>query len=376
MTAVASRASPSKELPDATSSFLAGDGVPGLVSVIVPTYNRAAYVADAVASALAQTYSSLEVVVIDDGSVDDTRRIVGTFEDPRLIYVYKDNGGLSSARNAGLARANGEFIAFLDSDDLWLPWKLEAQLALLRRHPDVGLVWTDTSTFRTPGEILHRRYLRMGYGAYRKVDITEQCVRAGTVGQLSSAVPIDLRDDPYWIGDVCDAMFFGNLVHPPTALVRRSRLRESGPYESDVTGDGGDDYHFFYRVCERGPVALLDAPTILYRLHGAQIVSSRSLQESMADLRIVTHWLSRRPPRLSRRAISRRLASAHRWVGQEQLAVRQTAEARKHLWRSLALDPLSVATMRALLVSHLPSRTVGLLRGLSRQWRMLVSHPS
>ena len=109
-------------------SFLPGPGVPGLVSVIIPTFNRADIIRETLDSVLAQTYSNFEAIVIDDGSADRTRAVVSAYRDPRIKYSYKENGGLSSARNAGLDLARGEFIAFLDSDDVWHSWKLAAQV--------------------------------------------------------------------------------------------------------------------------------------------------------------------------------------------------------------------------------------------------------
>src|SRR5262245_47409787 len=95
----------------------------GLVSVLVPTYNRSKLVRRAVESALAQSYRRLEVLVVDDGSSDDTRQVIEGM-DPRVRYIRQANAGVSAARNRGIAEARGEFVAFLDSDDEWLPWKL------------------------------------------------------------------------------------------------------------------------------------------------------------------------------------------------------------------------------------------------------------
>jgi glycosyltransferase involved in cell wall biosynthesis len=112
------------------------------VSVIIPTYNMARFVGDAVGSVLAQTFEDFEVIVVDDGSTDNTREIVAGFVDPRVRYVYQDNQERSAARNAGIRLARGEYIAFLDADDVWLPEKLALQVYLLETRPEVGLVYT------------------------------------------------------------------------------------------------------------------------------------------------------------------------------------------------------------------------------------------
>src|SRR5947207_15233453 len=97
--------------------FVPGRGIPGLVSVIIPSYNRANILGETLDSVLAQSYTEFEAIVVDDGSTDRTPDVVAEYTDPRVRYFYKPNGGLSSARNFGLQLANGEFIAFLDSDD-------------------------------------------------------------------------------------------------------------------------------------------------------------------------------------------------------------------------------------------------------------------
>jgi len=124
------------------------------VSVIIPAYNRANIVRETVDSVLRQTYAQFEVIVVDDGSTDNTREVLATYRDPRVRYFYKTNGGLSSARNFGLSAATGEYIAFLDSDDVWRPWKLSAQVEIFRRHSDVGMSWSDMSSFTDDGTIL------------------------------------------------------------------------------------------------------------------------------------------------------------------------------------------------------------------------------
>src|SRR5206468_4406731 len=129
------------------NTYLPGPGVSGLVSIVIPCFNRADIVGDTIDSVLAQTYVNFEAIIVDDGSTDNTREIISGYDDRRLRYVYKLNGGLSSARNSGLELARGEFIAFLDSDDVWQSWKLEAQVEIFRRHPEAGLIWSDMSTF-------------------------------------------------------------------------------------------------------------------------------------------------------------------------------------------------------------------------------------
>jgi glycosyltransferase involved in cell wall biosynthesis len=106
-----------------------------LVSVVIPTYNRAHCVGEAIKSVLDQTYKNFEIIVVDDGSTDNTQEVLATFGD-RIRVIRQENKGVSAARNAGIREARGEWLAFLDSDDLWLPDKLGIQIADLRRYPE------------------------------------------------------------------------------------------------------------------------------------------------------------------------------------------------------------------------------------------------
>src|SRR5262245_35299311 len=117
-----------------------------LVSVIVPSYNASRYIRETLESVLGQTYSSFEVIVVDDGSTDETAAIVGDHSrrDSRIRLVSQSNAGVGAARNRGIAEASGEFIAPLDADDIWYPDKLQKQVASLQRHGTewgVGYCW-------------------------------------------------------------------------------------------------------------------------------------------------------------------------------------------------------------------------------------------
>ena len=118
-----------------------------LVSVIVPSYNASRYIRETLESVLGQTYSSFEVIVVDDGSTDDTAAIVADYSrrDSRIRLVSQPNGGVGAARNRAIAEASGEFIAPLDADDVWYPEKLQKQVASLERHGTewgVGYCWS------------------------------------------------------------------------------------------------------------------------------------------------------------------------------------------------------------------------------------------
>jgi GT2 family glycosyltransferase len=124
------------------------------VSVILPAYNHAHFLPFAIESVLNQTFPDFEMIIIDDGSNDNTREVVQKFKDPRIQYFYQSNKGLSGARNTGLGLAKGEYIAFLDADDLFLPGKLGLQVSWLEANPDYGFVSGGWNVVNENGEIL------------------------------------------------------------------------------------------------------------------------------------------------------------------------------------------------------------------------------
>jgi glycosyltransferase involved in cell wall biosynthesis len=125
------------------------------VTVIIPAFNVAAYLPAAVQSVLAQRYTDFEVIIVDDGSRDATAEIARSYTDPRVRLVSQANRGLAGARNTGIRHARGEFIAFLDADDLWHPDKLGAHVALLTRHPEVGVSYSQSAFIDDAGQPLN-----------------------------------------------------------------------------------------------------------------------------------------------------------------------------------------------------------------------------
>ena len=342
--------------------FLPGPGEPGLVTVVIPSYNRARLICIAIDSVLAQTYRPIEIVVVDDGSKDDTRAVVESYGAP-VRYVHQANAGAAAARNTGIRHARGEFIALLDSDDLWHPWKLEAQVRLLRARPHVGMVWTDMSAINEQGEMLQERYLRTFYDAYEQARIEEVCTRTERFAELWPDAPSAIADAPVLEGDIFSRIMLGNLVHTSTLVVRRSRLREAGPIDIAFT-PRGEDYEFHVRICSHGPVALLDVPSMLYRIGAADQLTAPHyyVHSARSNLAIVQRWLHRAGHRvtLPQHVIRDRLAFSHHWVGATELFIGgDRGRARRHLWESLRLRPMQQRVLTLLMFSMMPRFATG-----------------
>ncbi|MFN8002607.1 MAG: glycosyltransferase family 2 protein [Acidobacteriota bacterium] len=201
-----------------------------LVSVIVPTYNRAYCLGATIDSVLAQTYSTLELLVIDDGSSDQTRELVENQYgyDPRVRYVYQTNAGVSAARNHGFRLAQGDFVALIDSDDLWEPWKLELQVAAFDRLPQVGMIWTDMRAIDSQGAPISDHYLRKMYSAYDYYPTTDSLFpNSFSLKEILPHLPANLANQRVYFGDIYSPMIMGSLVHTSTVLIRRQR-RQAG----------------------------------------------------------------------------------------------------------------------------------------------------
>lgn len=348
------------------------DEVPGLVSVVIPSYNRAYIVGQAIESVLRQTYENVEVVVIDDGSTDDTERVVRAFDD-RVRYIYQPNGGIAVARNSGIAAARGEFVAFLDSDDVWLPWKLEAQLAVLRQCPEIGMIWTDMTAVDESGTVVEAEYLRTFYGAsFKHTRIEQVCEPAGTLRSYLPNAPKSAAAHPVYTGSIHSQMFMGNIVHTSTVVVRREWARRIGGFDLAMR-PAGEDYDFHFRITGCGPVAFIDAPTILYRVNAADQVTAPRVVVHIArgNLRTVLRTLDEHGAtlQLPRRKINDRVAESHAWLGTELLKTGSRPEAARHLWQSLRIRPLQPTTAATLGFCFLPEPLLAVAARLRRRLR-------
>lgn len=324
--------------------------VRGLVSVIIPTYNRAPVLRRAIESALSQTYPALEVVVADDGSSDDTAEVVLSLG-PRVRYLRQENAGVSAARNFGMRNARGEFIAFLDSDDAWQPWKLKAQVAALAAHPDAGLVWTDMSAIDGSGVVSEERFIRKMYSAYDDVDPASVLTRIGFLVSLDPAVPALHANATFYKGDLSTQILLGNLIHTSTVLFRRAWCERTGGFD-ETYHRTGEDYEFYIRLVSVGRVIFIDAPSTLYRRGVADQLTAPPMLLEIArnNLRAVSTWATHGPIDLPRPVLRRRFSDSFAWVGEAELDAGHRLKAMRELASSLRVRP-GLDRRAALLVS-------------------------
>jgi glycosyltransferase involved in cell wall biosynthesis len=281
---------------------------------------------------LAQTYPNVEVVVVDDGSTDETRTVATAFVERGIRYLYQDNRGPGPARNAGVEATSGPLIGFLDADDTWLPDKLSRQVAYLERYPDIALVT----------------------GAYLQGDEDNKAVATVPAPQLGSR-------------RVFERLLVRNELHNPTVvLVRRSCLREVGGF-SDVPPPV-EDWDTWIEIARRFPVGAVSEPVATRRRH-AQTITRRAtgLDWIESQRRILARHLRYVEPAWRRRIVRRRAeATAHFFA-----AVSASRRSRKRAFflvlYSLWLDPATEAGQRVAFLARvaLPTRAFRLLRSLA-----------
>jgi GT2 family glycosyltransferase len=342
-----------------------------LVSVVIPTYNRGYCIERSIDSVLGQTHAHVDVIVVDDGSTDDTReRLQRRYGgDERVRYFHQDNQGVSVARNLGLSQVKGSFLALHDSDDVWKPWKLELQLACLERVPQAGMIWTDMEAVDADGRLVDPSYLRKYYDAYRWFTTEQLFTECYPLPPLSFELPPQVRTPQLYVGDIFSPMIMGNLVHTPTVLVRRERMEQVGLFNVDLRSAGGD-FDFHLRTCKLGPVAYADVAAIEYRAGAPDQLTrpSSSLQRARNFLSTIAPHIEKERDRirLPERMIHSVLAEAHEWIGASALEAGETSEAREHLSKSLRHHPWQPRTAMLLMTSLLPTAAERQLRNIFR----------
>ena len=271
-----------------------------LVSVVIATYNMARFLPLALRSALGQSYENIEVLVIDDGSQDDTRAVMAPFsDDHRVRYIFQQNAGQAAAKNHGIREARGECVAFLDADDLWVPDKLERQMPLFLRSAAVGIV-----------------YSRFGY-----ID------EAGR----------DLRIEDYELfrGRVSGALLIRNFIGFGTSVVRKECFDRLGSFDESI--GMGIDYDLWLRFSTQYEFDYVDHPLLRYREWPGQMSRNWRVRY-LNGIAIMKSFLRNFPDAVDKRTVNE--AWAHTYTG-FGYCMRESGrmEALSLYWRALRFKP-------------------------------------
>lgn len=234
------------------------------VSVVITTYNYAGFLTTAIESVLAQSLKADEVIVVDDGSTDGSPDVVARYAERGVRYIYKENGGISSARNAGIKASSGELIAFLDADDIWLPDKLALQVEHMRQHPEVGLVTASEWQTGEHGEdpwLLERKPVASA-NVYRRMLVEN---------------------------------FIGN---PSLTLIRHEVFRRVGLFDEGV--GLGQDWDMWMRIAREFPIGVIGKPLIYYVRHDGSISSGKLWQRYRSNRVLHHRYISKLPSPIER----------------------------------------------------------------------------
>ncbi len=302
------------------------------VSVIMPVYNAANFLSAALESALKQTFEDFEIIVVDDGSTDGTRELLQTFEqnfEPRVRVLRQANAGASSARNTAIRAARGEFIAFLDSDDLWEPQKLELQVAALRERPEAGVCFGESLYF-----------------------------------DEEKSWDANFKDRAPAFGMIFKLLLTEHIIAMSSVMVRKSCLDEVGLFDESLIGC--EDYNLYLRLAQRFPFRFLAQPLTHLRCHEASL--SNDLVQMRRDEIANVEKIAALFPDMA--IPQRRLCAQISFrFGQYHFDRHEFAVARACFARSLHYAPLRVGAYVYLAAALLPDSTRHLLRNALRALR-------
>lgn len=310
-----------------------------LVSVVIPAYNAAAILNECLESVMRQGYPELEVVLVDDGSTDDTAVVAKRFGEC-IRYIYQPNAGLAAARNAGHRLAKGEFVAWLDADDVCEPDRIALQAEYLATHDHIGLVSSEFSAFNGDGTIAEC-YSKQYYGALRKSSPVEIYGAAEIFSPaMRDWLSRDIRPVEVFKGAIYERLVWGNFIHPPTVMIRRAVIDAVGDLDSALPNC--EDWDYFIRSSQITEIAYMDIPLLRYRRHPGQLSDTRNLHQH------VLVWI----------AVQEKVR-----LSDPEMAERQRAAMRRQLgeWHSL-LALQAAETDRTMALMHL---TKALMHGIA-----------
>ncbi|MCW8934269.1 MAG: glycosyltransferase [Gammaproteobacteria bacterium] len=311
-----------------------------MISVVIPTYNCANYLLQAISSVINQSYTDFEIIVVDDGSTDNTKSIIHSISDKRLQYVIQNNQGASAARNHGLELAKGEFIAFLDADDTWFPDKLKTQIQVFDEFPDATAVFSNFHITTTDGEILSDNGIYQDYAIFKN--------ERKSLEDLFS-----FHENNIYTGNIFDSLFLGNFIKTSSFMVRRSAIETTGFFDINLITQ--EDYDLWLRLALTGPFAYINKPLLNRSKRLGQLTgASNKLRIAKDVVTVVEKFASSDELSLSKVIIKKRLRQKYRDLSLNFLSQNESNKARSILIRSIKQTGFSPSTVALLGWSLIP----------------------
>lgn len=273
------------------------------VSVIIPTYNRSFIIRQSVDSVLQQTYKDYELIVVDDGSTDNTCEILKPYGD-KIHYEFKENGGISSARNRGLEIAQGEYIAFLDSDDFWRPEKLQRQIECFNSHPEYGLVATRCLT--------------------------------NTVDRNFNTISIDKRRRPGKSGWIYKDLFYRNFIRTSSVVIKHECFHKVGAFDESLPRC--EEIDMCLRISKNYQVGFINDILTVYTRRPVEIRQD-SIKGRKNWIRVLEKNYD--PDLIPKALYKKRMARIYAHMAENLLKNGKIEEGVKVLHQTLSIDPFN-----------------------------------
>jgi glycosyltransferase involved in cell wall biosynthesis len=242
------------------------------VSVIIPAYNCHQVIHHAIESVLLQTYKDFEIIVVDDGSTDNTAEKVKRYVD-KVNYIRQENGGVSKARNTGIGRSNGKYIAFLDSDDRWEKNKLEIQLKCFEMQAEANLLFSSFK-HRKNNKIMHEMRYEDTFNIFKEYKITIEDIFEFRKGLNYGGKTIDC----FW-GNVYPYLFLGNFILPSSVILKRESLKEVGLFNERYRV--AEETEFFLKYSKHNAIGFINSPLLYYELPESDNLSGKKNMEKL-----------------------------------------------------------------------------------------------
>jgi glycosyltransferase involved in cell wall biosynthesis len=321
------------------------------VSVIIPTYNGAGFIAQTVESVLAQTLPDLELIVVNDGSTDATEQVLKQFCD-KLRVVSGKRKGIPAARNVGLRASGGRYVCFLDHDDLWMPQKLSRQLELFEKDVEIGFSFTDYETFGDPAP--YQKGFEENGGKVRELPREEIGPRAFKI--LSESLFVDMVNGalPCWTS---------------TIMMRRSVFEFVGPFDEALLIN--DDTQMWLRFAKQCRFAYVDEPLAKQRVRNSSTSLAMAMERKHTDSILMferlREWVELTPA--ESRAVQSRMAGLCMGLGYLEFTEGRLRSAGAQFRKSLRLR-FSTWTLAYYLLTFLPASGIRRMRALKHRISM------
>ena len=289
------------------------------ISIIIPAYNAGAYIGRALDSIVSQSFVDFEIIVVDDGSTDNTRDVVSTYSDSdcRVIYYWQEgSGGPASPRNKGLQFATCDYIAIFDADDIMLPGKLEKQYAFFAKNPDVALIFSNYEEIDEDDHVIAHDCL------YRSEEF-QKIIRNKT------------KDNGYrfYSTEIVDHLLKHNFIPTSSVIVKKEIIRAVGGFDENLKNS--DDHDMWLKILQRNDCACIDVVLHQYRVRDGNI-SSRNI-ERLLDGRssVLERYVDLARSENTKYLIRRKIASYQYTAGYCHFSRNELDNAKAFFWKSL-----------------------------------------